>query len=323
MNEKDQDKKDSIENDENLDMTSAPLGRRSFIKAGLGSAAALTGFAAALSPLKDLQGSVSVDEMLQEHYERLSSEQMAVILDRIQIKTKKEYGVKVNVKDVKPMNGVEYAYALNIGRCIGCRRCVYACMKENNNSRSPELQYIRVLEMKKGSLNVEHSEHYYDPDTVPQEGKYYMPVQCHHCEKAPCTKVCPVRATWKEPDGIVVVDYDWCIGCRYCEAACPYFARRFNFSKPVLNKDDINPEMSYLGNRIRPKGVMEKCTFCLTRTRQGLNPACLEVCPTGSRVFGNVLDKDSSINYILREKRVYVLKEELGTIPRFYYFFDK
>jgi len=81
--------------------------------------------------------------------------------------------------------------------------------------------------------------------------------------------------------------------------------------------------MSYLGNRIRPKGVMEKCTFCLTRTRQGLNPACLEVCPTGSRVFGNILDKDSSINYVLREKRVYVLKEELGTIPRFYYFFDK
>ncbi len=323
MNEKDQNIKDPIAPDKKVDKTTVPLGRRSFIKAGLGSAAALTGFGVALSPLKDLQGKISVDEMLQDHYERLTPEQMEAILDRIQNQIKEDYQVKVSVKDVKPMNGVEYAYALNIGRCIGCRRCVHACMKENNNSRSPELQYIRVLEMKKGSLNVEHSEHYYDPETVPQEGKYYMPVQCHHCEKPPCTKVCPVRATWKEPDGIVVVDYDWCIGCRYCEAACPYWARRFNFSKPVLNKEDINTEMSYLGNRIRPKGVMEKCTFCLTRTRQGLNPACLEVCPTGSRVFGNILDKDSSINYVLREKRVYVLKEELGTIPRFYYFFDK
>lgn len=323
MNENDQDNKDLSVHEQNEDMTTAPLNRRSFIKAGIGSAAAVTGLGAALSPLKDLEGGFSLDKMLQDHYDRLTPEQMEKILERIKKKAKKDYGVSVNVTDPKPMNGVEYAYALNIGRCIGCRRCVYACMKENNNSRSPELQYIRVLEMKKGSLNVENSDHYYDPETVPQEGKYYLPVQCHHCEKAPCTKVCPVRATWKEPDGIVVVDYDWCIGCRYCEAACPYWARRFNFSKPVLKKEDINPEMSYLGNRIRPKGVIEKCTFCLTRTRQGKNPACLEVCPTGSRVFGNLLDEDSSINYILREKRVYVLKEELGTIPRFYYFFDK
>ena len=154
MNEKDQNIKDPIDPDEKVDKTTTPLGRRSFIKAGLGSAAALTGFGAALSPLKDLEGKVSVDEMLQDHYERLTPEQMAAILDRIQNSIKKDYDVNVSVKDVKPRNGVEYAYALNIGRCIGCRRCVYACMKENNNSRSPELQYIRVLEMKKGSLNV-------------------------------------------------------------------------------------------------------------------------------------------------------------------------
>jgi len=218
---------------------------------------------------------------------------------------------------------VEYAYALNLGRCIGCRRCVYACMKENNTSRDPEIQYIRVLEMEKGSIDPEKSDHYFNPETVPQKGKYYMPVQCQQCKKAPCTKVCPVKATWKEPDGIVVVDYNWCIGCRYCEAACPYWARRFNFSKPSLPGKDITPEMAYLGNRIRPRGVIEKCTFCLRRVRQGLYPACLEVCPTGSRVFGNVADPESPVNYILREKRVYILKEELGTIPRFYYFFDK
>lgn len=245
------------------------------------------------------------------------------ISQRLESKIQSEYGVQATVKDIKPMDGVEFAYALNIGRCVGCRRCVYACMKENNNSRDPAIQYIRVLEMEKGSLNLEKSNHHYNPAQVPNKEKYYIPVQCHQCQKAPCTKVCPVRATWKEPDGIVVVDYNWCIGCRYCMAACPYWARRFNFSKPVIPADEITTDMAYLGNRIRPRGVVEKCTFCLRRTRQGQFPACLEVCPTGSRVFGNVLDKNSPINYILQEKRVYIMKEEAGTIPRFYYFFDK
>jgi molybdopterin-containing oxidoreductase family iron-sulfur binding subunit len=135
-------------------------------------------------------------------------------------------------------------------------------------------------------------------------------------------KVCPVDATWTESDGITVIDYDWCIGCRYCEAACPYFARRFNFAKPSIPKEQINPNMAYLGNRPRQKGVMEKCHFCIQRTRDGRYPACLEVCPTGSRKFGNILDTNSEVSYILRNKRVFVLKEEVGTLPRFFYYFD-
>jgi molybdopterin-containing oxidoreductase family iron-sulfur binding subunit len=101
--------------------------------------------------------------------------------------------------------------------------------------------------------------------------------------------VCPIEATWQEPDGITVIDYDWCIGCRYCQAACPYWARRFN----------------------------------LHRTREGRLPACLEVCPTGARKFGNVLDPDSEVAQILRNKRVFVLKEDVGTMPRFFYYFDE
>ncbi|MBM4362519.1 MAG: 4Fe-4S dicluster domain-containing protein, partial [Deltaproteobacteria bacterium] len=136
-------------------------------------------------------------------------------------------------------------------------------------------------------------------------------------------KVCPVQATWKERDGIVVVDYDWCIGCRYCEAACPYHARRFNWTATELAPADINPDQGYLSNRIRPQGMVEKCTFCLHRTRRGLLPACLEACPTGARVFGHLLDPASDIRWVLENKRVFVLKEELGTRPRFYYFFDR
>ncbi|MBI2431281.1 MAG: 4Fe-4S dicluster domain-containing protein, partial [Candidatus Hydrogenedentes bacterium] len=234
----------------------------------------------------------------------------------------RDYGAKVTVQDIPPLDGVQFGYALNLSRCNGNRRCVEACVKENNQTRSPEMEYIRVLEMPAGSLNVENSDHYYDHETVPHKEKYYMPVQCHQCVNPPCTKVCPVQATWTEPDGITVIDYNWCIGCRYCMAACPYEARRFNFSQPVLAKEEINPDMGYLSNRIRPAGVVEKCTFCLHRTRRGQYPACLEACPTGARVFGNMLDPDSEIHYILKNKRVYILKEDAGTMPRFFYYFD-
>jgi molybdopterin-containing oxidoreductase family iron-sulfur binding subunit len=175
--------------------------------------------------------------------------------------------------------------------------------------------------MPEGTTDVEQAEHYYDPETVPREDHYYMPVQCQHCSNPPCVKVCPVQATWSEPDGIVVVDYDWCIGCRYCEAACPYWARRFNFADPQVPSEEVNPNMHYLGNRPRQRGVMEKCTFCIQRVRKGLKPACHEICPTGARKFGNLADPESEVRQVLKHRRVFVLKEDLGTEPNFFYFF--
>jgi molybdopterin-containing oxidoreductase family iron-sulfur binding subunit len=218
---------------------------------------------------------------------------------------------------------VEFVYALNLSRCIGCRKCVHACVEENNQSRAPEIQYIRVIEMPRGTLDVEKGDHHYERATVPDEHHFYMPVQCHQCANPPCVKVCPVEATWQDPDGITVIDYDWCIGCRYCEAACPYWARRFNFATPKVPSERLNPNMGYLSNRPRPKGVVEKCHFCLHRTRDGKLPACLEACPTGARKFGNVLDPNSEVSHILKSKRVFVLKEEVGTLPRFFYYFDE
>lgn len=305
-----------------------PLNRRTFLKGTAAAAIGMAGLVAALKPLLALEsGEVTLDDLLQKHYRELKPEDLKRIMESLAAKCEKEHGVRPGIRDIKPLDGVEFGYALNLSRCVGCRKCAHACLKENNQSRDDandiEMSYIRVLEMKKGAINLETSTAYYDPATVPQQDKYYMPVQCHQCRQSPCTKVCPVQATWQEKDGLVVVDYNWCIGCRYCMAACPYDARRFNYKKPTITKDAINLNQSYLSNRMRPKGVVEKCTFCLHRTREGKYPACLEVCPTGARVFGNLLDPNSEINYILNNKRVYVLKEDVGTRPRFYYFFDK
>ena len=300
------------------------VSRRSFLRRGVGAASGLAAFAAALSPLRELDGETyDLKTIFQSHYREMSAAEMEEVLTRLRSEIEARWNVRPDLQDVKPQAGVEFVYALNLSRCIGCRRCVHACVEENNQGRDPEIQYIRVLEMPRGTTNVEHGDHHYDRPTVPDDDHFYMPIQCHQCANPPCVSVCPVSATWQEPDGVTVIDYDWCIGCRYCQAACPYFARRFNFVKPTVASSQLNPRMSYLSNRPRPQGVMEKCTFCLHKTRQGELPACLEVCPTGSRKFGNILDPDSEVSQILRHKRVFVLKEEVGTLPRFFYYFDE
>lgn len=307
------------------DSGSPDVSRRGFLMQGMAAVAGGAAVTAALSPLRDLNPDdvPSVEEFLQAHYKEMTDEDKERVFQRIREEVARNYGVETKVSDPPPLDGVEFVYGLNISRCIGCRKCVHACVQENNESRAPEIQYIRVLEMEKGSIDVETSDHYYDPPQVPDRDKYYMPVQCHQCAEPPCVKVCPVEATWQEPDGITVIDYDWCIGCRYCAAACPYWARRFNFAEPQIPEGKLNPKISYLSNRPRQKGVMEKCTYCLHRVRRGRMPACVEVCPTGSRKFGNVLDPESEVAYILKHKRVYVLKQDVGTLPRFFYYFDE
>ncbi len=299
--------------------------RRSFLRGSLSLVGGMTAFVAALSPLAELdpEDLPSIDAFLQKHYKEMNVDEMLTALARIRTEVKKRYDLDANVRDVRPREGVEFVYALNLSRCIGCRRCVHACVAENNQSRAPEIQYIRVLEMPRGTTDLERGDHRYERATLPDDEHYYLPVQCHQCANPPCVKVCPVEATWQESDGITVIDYDWCIGCRYCEAACPYWARRFNFTEPELAREEVNTDMAYLSNRPRKQGVMEKCTFCLHRTREGRMPACLEACPVGARKFGNVLDPESEVAAILRTKRIFVLKEDVGTLPRFFYYFDE
>jgi molybdopterin-containing oxidoreductase family iron-sulfur binding subunit len=264
------------------------------------------------------------EAFFQKRFKELGPSDVGRVLARLEEQHSREFGKAVSVGAEPALAGVVYGYGLDLSRCVGCRRCVYACVEENNQSRDPQVQWIKVLSMdKEHGVDVMHADAYYDPAAVPEEDKFYFPVACQQCRNPPCVKACPVQATWQEPDGIVVIDYNWCIGCRCCMAACPYGARRFNWGTPTLPPDQLNPHTHYLGNRPRPRGVVEKCTFCIQRVRQkdGRYPACVEACPVGARKFGNLLDPDSEIRHILREKRVFIFKEELNTEPKFFYFY--
>ena len=298
-------------------MSSKLYTRRDFLK--LASITAVSGLALpSLSCTKEER-----EEWMQKRFLEMSEDEKKRVIKRLEHQYLRKYDKKFDISVQSARPNTLWGYGLDLSRCIGCRRCVYACVQENNQSRAnPQLQWIRVIRLKRGSLiNLENSEHYYQPELVPEPGFTYMPVQCQHCENPACVKVCPVGATWKEPDGLVVVDYNWCIGCRYCIAACPYKGRVFNWAEPTLPKDEINTSAHYLGNRPRYRNVVEKCTFCVQRVRVGRYPACVEACPTGTRKFGNLLDPESEIRYLIEHKRVFRLKEDLNTEPKFYYFF--
>jgi len=262
------------------------------------------------------------EEYFKGNYKLMSYEEKNKTVNRLVRSYELRNGKKINISSKDAEDDVLFGYAFNISKCQGYMDCVSACVEENNQDRASQMQYIRIHEMDDGKgLNFDEADDSYYHE-VPAAGHFYMGTQCFHCDNPPCIEVCPVQATWKEKDGIVVIDYDWCIGCRYCMAACPYDGRRFNWTTPEIPEQEVNKDQHYLGNRLRKKGVMEKCTFCIQRSRKGKNPACVEACPTGARIFGNLLDPESEIRWVLENKKVFRLKEDLGTEPKFWYFMD-
>lgn len=212
-----------------------------------------------------------------------------------------------------PAGSQKWAMVIDVGACIGCRRCVYACIKENNIGRNAGFGYIEVLEMEPGTWELESSDSHYKEGGRPD--RWYLPVQCMHCAEPTCVYGCPVHATWKEPDGIVVVDYDKCICCKNCLVTCPYGARHVNWLDPEVPKNEINPKVP-----LHEKyGVVEKCTFCVQRTRNGQTTACVEACPVGARKFGDLNDPESEVSVLLQTKGIVRLKEELGNEPMIWY----
>ena len=176
---------------------------------------------------------------------------------------------------------------------------------------------------KEKGVDFTHADPYYQPAEVPQEGHFYVPVACQQCRNPPCTKVCPDRRHLdRDPTA------SWSSTTTGASAAATAWPPAPTARATSTGPNAVDPAgrvqsrtRTCLGNRPRPKGVVEKCTFCIQRTRTGRYPACVEVCPVGARKFGNLLDQDSEIRYIIEHKRVMVLKEELNTLPKFFYFY--
>jgi molybdopterin-containing oxidoreductase family iron-sulfur binding subunit len=215
-----------------------------------------------------------------------------------------------------------YGMVIDTRRCVGCRACVVACKAENKTP--PGVSYTVVVEQALGNRT----------DDKP----LFMTKPCFHCEHPPCVNVCPVSATFKrERDGIVVVDYDRCIGCRYCITACPYGARYFDFGEnyPSVAASTAyaqvpSPEYGQFRRRRRdasPVGNVRKCTFCLHLQdaegrydkAAGRWPACAKTCTGHAIFFGDFNDPESEVSRLLRERQPVRLKEELGTEPNVYY----
>ncbi len=207
-------------------------------------------------------------------------------------------------KDYDPTQH-NYAMGVDIHKCIGCGRCAVACKEENHVPKEPMFfrtwieRYVVPI---KGETHVESPNGGINGFNQVEDDKsilrtFFVPKLCNHCEQAPCVQVCPVGATFTTRDGVVLVDETYCVGCRYCIQACPYGARY------------LHPE----------EKVADKCTFCYHRITKGMLPACVEVCPTQARVFGE-LDKSSSpLLRFLRFNEVNVLKPWLNTKPKVFY----
>ena len=233
----------------------------------------------------------------------------------------------VKLRHEKPLHPqYRWAMAIDLDLCMGCSACVAACYLENSIPIVGKKEHLKGREM--AWIRIE-------PYLYEKEGQkhlQFIPMMCQQCEYAPCEPVCPVYATYHSEDGLNAQVYTRCVGSRYCTNNCPYKVRVFNWFQHVwpspLNKI-LNPDVTH-----RKVGVAEKCTFCLQRIREGketakmenrivkdgeIQPACVQTCPTGALVFGNLLDKNSKIYKLSQSKRSYRILEEIGVEPAIYY----
>ncbi|HUB71642.1 MAG TPA: 4Fe-4S dicluster domain-containing protein [Acidimicrobiales bacterium] len=221
-----------------------------------------------------------------------------------------------------------HAMVIDTNRCVGCWACAVGCKQINNEPLGYWWNRILTTAPNESTALKEPASENIDVPwgEFPDVELAYLPVACQHCNDAPCVKVCPVQATFRRDDGTVLIDYDRCIGCRYCMAACPYGVRIFNWGDHeyaaggvVGYGKDYWTEGHLVFEPERPKGVVEKCTFCVERIDVGELPFCVEVCPIGARVFGDLDDPDSEVSQLVNEGGATQLHPELGTNPNVYY----
>lgn len=219
-----------------------------------------------------------------------------------------------------------WGMVIDLDKCTGCGACITACKEENNIPQCSPEEAARGRAISWMDMVVETDGEF--PDVRVK----YLPRPCMHCDKPPCAKVCPVRATYRTEEGLVAQIYLRCIGCRFCMAACPYTAKYFNWNRSQRPSDmekGNNPDVS-----VRPHGVVEKCTFCVHRIQKGkeqaraedrplreedIIPACAETCPVNAIYFGDLHDTDYQVARLYKSERAFALHDDLGTEPKVYY----
>ena len=215
-----------------------------------------------------------------------------------------------------PLTATRWAMAIDLRKCLkeeGCTSCIDACHYAHNVPHfSNPKDEVKWIWKEPFEQVFEDQEHKYIDEQLQQS---LVLVFCNHCDKPPCVKVCPTKATWKrEEDGIVMMDMHRCIGCRYCVAACPYGSRSFNWRDPRPFIKEMNPEFP-----TRSKGVVEKCNFCVERLARGIPPACADACKFRALTFGDLGDPRSEIRKILSSRYAIRRRPYLGTEPQIYY----
>jgi len=275
--------------------------RRGFLKLGLltgGAALAVTGVTQLLGETADSSG---------EKVKVLTPEGNLVEIDSAQVKKASCCDeTQKNVREGVP--GKKFVMVIDLARCANERACVEGCQEMHH--KTPPTEWIKVKRMEdEGNPN-----------------PYWLPQPCFHCDNPPCTKVCPVDATFKREDGLVLIDNDRCIGCRFCMAACPYNSRSFNWAEPEVPEGTVMGEYSIEKSFPAKKGTVEKCDFCPDMAREGKLPDCVTACPNGTIFFGDA-NEDAVTNgedtfrlsELLKKRAGYRLLEDLGTEPRVYY----
>jgi molybdopterin-containing oxidoreductase family iron-sulfur binding subunit len=275
-------------------------GRRKFLKLGLLTAGLTIAGGGLQKVLSDEPGS-------REKVKVLTAEGQLVEVDSAHVKQHHHCGASP-AESRKGIPGKKYVMVIDLSRCKNAQKCQSACQK--NHYLPQQDKYLKVYKMQDA------------PETSP----YWMPKPCLHCDKPPCVKVCPVDATYKRSDGLVLIDNERCIGCRFCMAACPYSTRTFNWDEPV--KSAKCAEMTYSPETSNPrkKGTVEKCDFCPDMLRIGKLPHCVTACPNGVYYFGDanedtVCNGDETVRFsqLLKDKAGYRYLEGLGTEPSVYY----
>jgi Fe-S-cluster-containing dehydrogenase component len=278
--------------------------RRDFLVSSLLATAALAGCSDKKNPF------TPEDEVVPsgEKVKLLSVDGEIIEIDKAFLKPVPDLPQLSNSEERKGIPGKKFVMVIDLARCKNLRKCQEAC--NHMHHVHPGQNWIKVLGM-------EDSDH-----TAP----YWQPTTCMHCDEPPCVKVCPVDATFKRQDGIVLIDSDRCIGCRFCMAACPYSTRVFNWEEPVLPKEVADQHYSCETSLPQKKGTVGKCDFCPDMTRKGELPHCVSACPNGVFFFGD-MNEDTVTNgaetfrfsELIKDKAGYRLMEDLGTKPRVYY----